>query len=514
MTRMVRKGAVISAATLIVAAGMVVPAGVRAQNPPAAAAVDCDINENSPRDVQRAYLALAGAPNDTILEQAIASMRPVITYASTDLASGQNIPARHWIIAQAISRMLKAKAPAMTTRGAIGLENNPGDRIDLVVALDSLLRSVEASNPNCADDAQRLRFGEAWLHLYEQATVVLHAGNPDSAEFLIKRAQILENKSPYTWQLLASIAMNRDDFPKAIEYWQKTYETAALDSLAADVRLQALYFLGEMNLGMATSRTGTEAVAPAREAMKHFRQYLQEAPTHKDAPAARANLVTAIMAAGDTAQVATVYADLLANPANYTSRDHLQAGVAAFAANLFDDASRLFASGLVDSPYDRDLLFNLAISLYQLKDFDRLRTAATRLLDLDPNNNQNLEMIVVSYLTLEGAETDAARKQVWTDSLGKYNEIYEKALASHNVIHNLFQKEENLTTLGGEIENLGDADRTFTIEYDFLNKEGMVIGTGSATVGPIKKDEKLAFKVVVERGGIVAWRGKRIPPPE
>jgi tetratricopeptide (TPR) repeat protein len=490
-----------------------------AQNPPPVAAPAgpvCDVDEASPTEVVRALLALQGAMSaDTAGGARLRQVRNVMMNASANIERGTNLPGRNYIMAKGLFVAAGIKGfPVQTTRGELGFTTSPAAAVDLYVALDSLLTSVEQSNPNCAEEIQQYyRFSPVWLTLMQEATALLQTGNTDSAEKVVQRAQVLERKSPYTWQMLASIAMRRDDAEKAKEYWAKTYTAAGSDTSTFEVKMQALYFQGELNLGQSTMKTGAEAVAHAREAEKYFRQFLTEAKKHKDAAAARANLGIALLAAGDTAAIPTIYAELIATPADFTVQDHLQAGVTAVNAKRPEDAAKLFGNAVAQAPNDRDALFNLCVSLFTAKMYREMVQPATKLVDVDPNNPDNLELLTYAYAMLESTETDTSRKRVLADSMQKYNASYEKVKASHKITFSTFTRLETGARLSGSVTNLGTADRSFTVTIDFLDKEGNIVGQGTATVGPVKPTESAPVSIDVERPGVVAWKARPIPPP-
>jgi tetratricopeptide (TPR) repeat protein len=484
----------------------------------------CDINETQPKEVGTATLQLTTVLGDTTRAKRMTGARQALASVMTNFDKGQNLPGRIFIMAKAYSVLTwLPDFPTMTTRGELGFTNSPTEPVDLVVAIDSLFTTVVKSNPSCAEEVGTWRRSPHWVALLTQSTKMMEplsgadsammTARVDSAEKLILRAQLLDRESFYTWQLLASIATRRDDIPKAIEYWKKTYDTAGTDSVDVEVKLQALYFMGQLNLGEATTRTGAEATTAARDAANNFRTFLVEAPTHKDVPAARANLATALMAAGDTAAVPEVYADLLANPDKYTSRDHLQSGVAATNANRIDDAVKLFNNSLAATPCDRDALFNLSVSMVNASMFGPLLPYATRLVELDPNNSTNYQMLVWAYAMEEKSEANADRKKLLGDSLTKYNDTYLKIDASHEVSFSVFQREPNATTLSGTITNKSGEARAIKLDVDFLSNTCETIESGSADVGTVQPNEKKEFTIRVERGGIAAFRSKAIPPP-
>ena len=478
----------------------------------------CDVNETSPSELQRAFLSLQNMGADTTVPGRLRLAKVVITSATTNIERGQNMAGRNYLMAKTLySLAMLPGFPHTSTRGDLGFPTMPTQEVDIIVALDSLLSSVEASNPNCADEIMIYRFSPIWVDLLTKATQMLQEDKVDSSEKLVLRAQILEDKSPYTWQMLASIATRRDQPQKSLELWKKVYDAAGTDTSVTDMKMQALYFLGEVNLGLAsdTTKSAAERKAAATESVKWFKQYLVEGPKHKDSPAARNNLVQALTAAGDTASIPTVYIPLLEKPTEYTSADHLQAGVAAATAGRNEDAVKLFGNALASSPFDRDALYNLSVSMFSAKMYAQMAGPATRLVEVDPNNPDNYELLVYAYAMLDQEEkTDLAKKKLYSDSLEKYNKPYEALKESHRVTYDIFHREVNAAALTGFVENLGTTDRTFKLVFDFLNKDNAVIGQAETTVGPVKAKEKTTFSVKLDAGGVTAFKAKPIPPPQ
>jgi hypothetical protein len=152
------------------------------------------------------------------------------------------------------------------------------------------------------------------------------------------------------------------------------------------------------------------------------------------------------------------------------------------------------------------------VILFQLKQYDRMLEPAKRLLEVDPNNESSAELVMFGYAMIGTLQTDSALLRSTGDSLKVYTDEYERLKANYQVTHGIFERGDTSTTLVGEVENKGTADRSFTLVYDFLDKSGAVIGQGQATVGPVKPSERMLFEVRLNRGGVIAYKGRRIPP--
>ncbi len=94
----------------------------------------------------------------------------------------------------------------------------------------------------------------------------------------------------------------------------------------------------------------------------------------------------------------------------------------------------------------------------------------------------------------------------YTDSLVKYNNKAEKL--STKVALTGFSHNVRETTLSGTIENGSNESKTYTLEVEFLDASGTVIGTQSAKVGPVAPKTSEPFTVTLPDKDAVAFRYK------
>src|SRR5688500_1685122 len=214
MIRLTRSAAVALGFALCGAA--MAPRGAAAQG---AVAASCSIEEGSPKEVAQAYLRLNGAAGSTAKDAKLKALREAVKSASTNMDKGQNIPGRNYIMAKAYSMILQDSIlPVVTTRGELGLVGgNAAERVDLVVAVDSLLDSVEKASPDCVTEAALYRQNQAWLNMLNAAIAAVDRNQLDTAEALVKRTLILHDQNPYGYQVLASIHARRGAGAKPLE---------------------------------------------------------------------------------------------------------------------------------------------------------------------------------------------------------------------------------------------------------------------------------------------------------
>ena len=97
---------------------------------------------------------------------------------------------------------------------------------------------------------------------------------------------------------------------------------------------------------------------------------------------------------------------------------------------------------------------------------------------------------------------DSAAKVV--DSAVKYTDLTNKIPT--RVSFTEFTPSETKTTLGGSIANNTDADKSYTLKVQFIDKNGAVVATSDVPVGPVKAHGSQSFTTTGNAPGIVAFR--------
>ena len=470
----------------------------------AAAQAACNIEEGRPTELARATLALTMAGT----ERAAKPLRDAIKAVGEQGDKIDNKAGRNLVLGKLLLAWHRQPGlPATVTRGDIGYTTNKTAPIDLLASADSALRAVEQSNPECVADIAEVRRGDAWRGILQAAIAAHGAGQLDSAEALTKRSMVLDRGTPYPHQLLADIAQQRRDTASAITHWRAVLASSGTDTVYNEPRRQAQYNLGSLIAVRAESATGAEQAKLAKEAADFLRTYISTGTPDPDDAFARNRLAHVLTLAGDTASIPSVYADLLANPANYNDMHLVQGGVIAVKANRTADATKLFAAALDRNPYDRDALTNLAASYYGAGEFTKMPPIIQRLVALDPNNPDALTLYVYAYSGLAKAEkSGTAKRKAFTDSLVAYNERVEKMPAVLRVTQ--FARGSARAVLNGQIENRSTAAKSYTLSLEFLDKDGKVVASQEVKVDGVAPQSAKPFSVTVPQGGIVAFRYK------
>ena len=461
----------------------------------------CDIDVGKPFQVNSAKIYYGKAAGGGKPDERHKHMRDAVRVLTERADKIGNPAGRNWMLGKTLILWTQQEGvPAVGPRKMYGYTENPDATVDVLVAADSALTAVEQAMPQCADSVSFYR-RLAWVPIINSATQLVNAGQVDSAAKLAERSLMILREGPNAYYILSNVAQQKNDVPKQLEYLQKTVDAASSDTSFKKIRQQSMFNIAVLVQNQAASAEGAERDRLNKRAIELYRGYLQENPSDANA---QAYLARALAASGDTASVASIYAEMLANPTKFTDIQLFEAGVTALSAEKFQEATQLIESGLKLNPYYRDALFNLANAYFRMNDAQRMQPVLKRLVEVDPDNPDNWRLYAGYYQLLEKAEKNAARKKALTDTLIKSIELFQKMPVK--VSFSGFTHQGATHTLTGQVENLGDAAKSFELKFEFLDKSGQVVATQTANVGTVAPKESKPFTVSVNQSGIASYR--------
>jgi len=419
-------------------------------------------------------------------------------------------------------------------RSALGFNTNPEATIDLPTTIDSLFKIVETKQPSCSYYTAFWRGGQqAYLDLINGSINALNADKLDSATFLATQANKLYSGSPYGTMVLGNIASKKNNNDEAVKYWQQAADAAASDTSYRDVERQVLGNIGNVYLAQARDPKADKGaqVEAAKKAAATYNKVLA-IPGGKGGNA-RQNLQAALLIAGDTASVTKSYTELLANPGNYDYTELLTAAVTASRANKTEDAAKLFEAVLQVNPYNRDALFNLAVTYLTLGQNEKVGPIVTRLVAVDPGNPENYLLGARAYVEVAKTRKGAGVAAANDTTVSWYNrgiqlpvEVTftemtpgEKALEIAG--HVLDRRDKaaaaaagsTATTRSGAKKAAAAAaakpalpPKPVTLKFEALDKSGAVIGSQTVTTDPLQPGKSTAFRVSIPAANALAYR--------
>jgi tetratricopeptide (TPR) repeat protein len=500
-----------------------------------AAAPACDVGSAVKGNLARASLTVDLARQAGVGPQAETQLKNTVKV----LESSQNEDpvARSFLLGEALSLWLNQPNVGLTPkRGALGFTSNPEGSIDLVGTVDSLFTIVEKAKPNCSDFTAYYRGGQKfYLDIANAAINSLNEDKLDSAEFYATQAHRIYPTSPYGVMVLGNVASKRGDNAKAVSYWRAAAEAAANDTSYRDVRRQMLSNIGTVYLNRANAASGAARKADADSAATMLAELLAIPGTQGPYLfGSRQNYQTALLMAGDTAKFVASYQPLLQNPSAYVYQDLLNSAVNAARAEKAEDAAKLFAATLEQNPYNRDALFNLAVTYLTLEQNDKVGPVVTRLVAVDPGNPENYNLAARAYLSMG----KAAQAKKNTSVAAAYNDSTLTWYSRGNklpveVVFSEFTPSEKDLAIAGTVTDRRDkidaansgtstakgkttksakaaaptfAPTAVTLNFEAIDKSGTVLGTGSITTEALTPGKTATFRVTVPAVNAIAYR--------
>lgn len=496
-----------------------------------ASANACDVGSAVKGNLARASLAVDLARQAGTGPAAESNLRN--TVKAVESSQNEDPVARAYLLGEALSLWLNQPNVGLTpTRGAIGFTTNPEGSIDLVGTVDSLFTIVEKAKPNCSDFTAYYRGGQKfYLDLANSAINALNADKLDSAEYYATQAHRIYPASPYGVMVLGNVFSKRGDNAKAVAYWRSAAEAAAKDTSYRDVRRQMLSNIGTVYLNRANTASGATRTANADSAAAAFSALLATPGTEGVYLfGSRQNYQTALLMAGDTAKFVASYQPLLQNPSAYVYQDLLNSAVNAARAEKAEDAAKLFAATLEQNPWNRDALFNLAVTYLTLEQNDMVTPIVTRLVAVDPGNPENYNLAARAYLAI-GKDAQAKKN---TKVAAAYNDStltwYTRGnkLPVEVTLSEFTPTEKDLTMVGTVVDRRDKIDpanggtaakgksgkaaapafapKAVTLNFEAIDKAGTVLGTGTVTTEPLTPGKSASFRVTVPAANAIAYR--------
>ncbi|MEP6779116.1 MAG: hypothetical protein ABJC26_04445, partial [Gemmatimonadaceae bacterium] len=366
----------------------------------------------------------------------------------------------------------------------------------------------EAASPSCKADVAQTRSNEAWLAITKRAFDASSAGEADSAVYYANRSMILSKDNPFPHHILATVAQQKKDMPTAVSEWKQVVQLSGTDTSYKDIKQSSQFYLGLTELQEAAKKSGEEQKTQARVAAGYLREFLNGNASGADAPNVMGNLSQALQLAGDTAQLKSIYSDLIANPGKYSEPILMMGGVIATQGNDMEGALKLFQASVKANPNSRDGLRNVAATQYGLNQFEQMFAPLHALIKIDPNNFDAAMMFAYASQGLGKAAKDQNIKKMWTDSLIKYQGSADSLNAKVEVTG--FTRGLTSTDVTLVVEQVAPTAGSYSIKMDFMNAQGEVITSDTQSTEKLAKGEKKTVKFKGNAPGIVSFKYNKI----
>jgi tetratricopeptide (TPR) repeat protein len=493
-------------------AALATPALLAAQRGGAAAAPAapaCNIETMTPAPLGIAYLQRQKVVAAKTPEEAKKAIQDAMKQLFDD-KNRSNVLGRDYMLAQFF--VFAAEYGEVQTRGNLGMPGDKNANVDLIVGADSLFTMVEKAQPLCVSETAQWREYKPYQALVQGAYKQISANNADSAEKLVKRAQVLSKNGAQTYDVLWRVAKAHNDEAGQISNLQMAADKLIGDTLNGNVRANFLFNLGRIQQEFADKKTDKAAkVQLQRDAAKAYMTVIKEFPQSEETPFALQGISVAMTQSNDTS-LAVAAVDLVNGAtAKYADVTLAQAGVVATRAGKIGEAVALFDAANKVNPYSRDYAYNLAATLFTAKRSAEMLPVVKRLVALDPSNSENVMLFAYAFKGLSDAESNATAKKALIDSVNYYGKVADDMAQVHKLVYTEFDRLKDKTILAGQVENHGKVARTFTIEFEFLGKDGAVLAKQTATVANVAPNGVGDFTVEIPVGGVLGVRYAALP---
>ena len=464
-------------------------------------AQECKINDSSPYQINGAkqyVITAASSRKDDEIPKHLSNAIRVLTDNPEKI---NNEAGRQFLLARTYAQWLKRDgATYVMKRGAIGFTANKDGDQNLLLALDSAVTSIERMMPECTALVRPYR--EQFTNdIYNKSVAAMNADQNDSSIYFAKLATQVASSDPRPWNVMSAVYQKMGQMDSAVMAMQKVIALAGTDSTYKKVKQQSRYNLAVIYLTKAESAKGAEKDEQVKQARTLLEAYLKDTPGEASATQA---LGRAMRLSGDTAAVASVFAEMLNTPEKYTADQLFEAASNAAASARDKDAVTLFENGLKKNPYHRLALLNLSNVLFQMKDVARMGPITSRLIEVDPNNPDTWRMHAGYWQLNQRAETDAGKKKAYGDStlaaIKRRDEVNPKITVF------LAAKSGNTYQVQGNLNNESDKTASYTVKFELLDETGAVVTTKDVAVGPVDAGASAAFSLKVDGPKIVAYR--------
>ena len=402
--------------------------------------------------------------------------------------------------------------------------NNPLGYYQAGISLIGLARYEEAAQ--MLDRAEELypryvletgpRRQNAWVTLYNQAVQALQQSDEDRAvEFMLTADKIFQSR-PEARTNLAVIYTNRGDYPRAIEWYEKTLETLRSEEreyLSPEVQAEWAEQETDIVFNMAQIYQRMDRRA---DAIRLYREYLA---TNPDDATVKTQLALALAAEGQEAEASALFAEIV-NMEGLADDDYYQIGIGLFNAGRFDDAAMAFDRAVAANPHFRDAVFNLGQTLLaqagaatgaeQIALYERLVEVGQRLTEIDPFSRTGALVLANAYRALADGTTGQVSTTWRNRLLAQLEVLQDMPFDISNV--SLAQAGPGRLRLGGQLTNLTlDPGTPVGLRITIVGPGGTAIATQDVTVTAPAREGNASFSAEVPVSGEIAgWRYERI----
>jgi len=182
----------------------------------------------------------------------------------------------------------------------------------------------------------------------------------------------------------------------------------------------------------------------------------------------------------------------------------MNSAIALYNEKKYAEAAAAFEQVVAKEPYNRDALFGLANSYIGLKNGVKLAETATRLVEIEPMNDEIVRMLANGQ-RMAKKEAQANKTAIRVLSMPVTVSVTQFApTAAGATITGTATGREAQTPQGKPV-----TPAPLSLTFEFLDAKGTVVANQQVQVPALKPGASEPIKVTAQGAGITAWRYKK-----
>jgi tetratricopeptide (TPR) repeat protein len=468
---------------------------------------ECSVDLFKPAQLAQATVFIQQAAQNPEGEAGAKSLRDAARLVSDDRRFASNPLGLAFLRAQIFVLWLHQENPPVEMSIAdLNLGRDRNTMVNLLHATDSLLTIVEQGAPGCEAETDKWRRSKPWNDRIGAAYRLLGEGNVDSAEVYTKEAFILDRTSPFTYNAFAQIAARRGDTDGLLTNLDKAIELASKDTALAEtsqqLRTQYAGTLQELAIAKTDPAERNEMLG---RAARMFHEIGMEDPMNPDGPAYFSTAMDIAMLTQDQELIRSILDPMIEDPLPYPDLTLLIGAETSRMLNRTDDAMALYKGALEKNPNIRDANYFLTFMLIEAKRVAETGPLLDKLMEIDPSNPDNLLMRTMALRQVAEEEKDT-RKRAELIKQVEGVMAQESAMQHRLSVTRFVRSSGGGAELGGSIENRGRTAKAYTVEIQFMDIDGNVVESLTATTETAAPGATVTFEVKGTEPGVAAWK--------
>jgi len=337
------------------------------------------------------------------------------------------------------------------------------------VAADSMLDRLEVLAPQCKQVIHDMRFN-AWVQQYNLGVSRYQQQDIDGSLKAFETANmILEDVRSLT--NAASIYQVRQEGDKAAALYRR--------AIAAG---------GDEELVRAATTNLAQLLRDAGKPEEAVKLYAELAARNPDDVLSQINWAVALMDEGQRDSAQALFTTMLSRD-DLTFQQWSQVGIGLYRAGDFAEAGTAFSKAHALRPLNKEVLENLANSLYQADSYTKLEAVADTLVQWYPYESVHYNLLANAYRELD--RTDDALKVLQR----------RDALPFEFLTVQLVAKGDNAFTIQGKVmTRSGTEGGQVSIPFEFLGQDGQAAASDELSLALPAAGEAASFELQVQSG--------------